>query len=395
MFKKTQNNFKEKALTGGAAVAEAMRQVNPEVMCAYPITPQTPIIETFAQIKADGLVDTELVLPESEHSALSIVVGASAAGTRAMTATASQGLALMAEILWAASGLRLPIVMAVAGRALSAPINVHGDHSDSIGLREAGWVQLYSETAQEAYENMLLAVRLAEASEVRLPVMVMLDGFFTSHNVENVKIFNDKIIKKFLGQYKAEFSLFNTQDPVSYGPLALPNYYFEIKYQQQQAMKKVVSNFKKIAGELKKITQTNYKIFEEYKVKDADYVMIVMGSTAGTAKEVVDDLRKQGHKVGILKPVLYRPFPYQAMAQVLKNKKAVAVLDRAMSFGAQASLYTDIKSSLYHEKKRPLLQSYVYGLGGRDIYDKDINQVFKDLMSGKINQQEKYINLRK
>ncbi|MFA7662756.1 MAG: pyruvate ferredoxin oxidoreductase [Patescibacteria group bacterium] len=395
MFNQESKKYKLKALMGGAAVAEAMRQINPEVFCAYPITPQTPIIETFTKLKADGEVDSEVVLVESEHSALSAVFGASAAGVRAMTATASQGLALMAEILWAVSGTRLPVVMAVAGRALSSPINVHGDHSDSIGFRDAGWIQLYSETAQEAYENTLLAIRLAEDEKVRTPAMVMLDGFFTSHNVEDVKIWQDDLVKKFLGQCKTNFPLFDTQNPTSYGPLALPNYYFEFKAQQQEAMKNVVPVFKKIGAEFKKITGKNYDLFEEYKTKDADYVIIAMGSSCGTIKNVVDDLRKEGKKVGLLKIILYRPFPYQQIAKILTGKKGVAVLDRAFSFGAEGALYTDVKSALYDLVKRPALQSYVYGLGGRDFYDTDAKAIFKDLIAGKTNTQEKYIGLRK
>ena len=395
MLNKKTKNYTTKALMGGSAVAEAMRQINPEVFCAYPITPQTPIIETFAKIKADGRVDSDVVLVESEHSAMSTVFGASAAGARAMTATASQGLALMSEILWSASGSRLPIVMAVAGRALAAPINVHGDHSDSIGLRDTGWIQLYSETAQEAYENTLFAVRLAEDENVRTPAMVMLDGFFTSHNVEDVKVWKDAQIKKFLGQHKTGYPLFDLDNPVSYGPLALPNYYFELKQQQQQAMQNVIPAFKSIGKELKKITGSTYKFFEEYRTKDADHVIVAMGSACGTIKDTVDDLRKKGKKVGLLKIIMYRPFPYKYITKILKGKKSVAVLDRSFSIGAQAALYGDIKSALYDLKKRPKLQSCVYGLGGRDFYNTDAEKIYKDLIASRIDNKEKYIGLRK
>lgn len=395
MAKKKNTNYKIKALMGGAAVAEAMRQINPEVFCAYPITPQTPIIESFAKIKADGEVESEVVLVESEHSAMSAVFGASAAGSRAMTATASQGLALMSEILWAVSGSRLPVVMAVAGRALSAPINVHGDHSDSIGLRDTGWIQLYSETAQEAYENTLFAIRLAEDEKVRTPVMVMLDGFFTSHNVEDVRVYKDSLVKNFLGEHKAGFPLFDLKNPVSYGPLALPNYYFEVKYQQQKDMGNVVPVFKKIAKEFKQITKKTNKIFEEYKTKDADHVIVAMGSTCGTIKNVVDKLRAKGQKVGLLKVVLYRPFPYKQIVKALEGKKGVAILDKAFSFGAQGALASDIKSALYDAGKKVKLQNYIYGLGGRDFYDTDAEKVFNDLKNNKFSNQEKYIGLRK
>jgi pyruvate ferredoxin oxidoreductase alpha subunit len=301
----------------------------------------------------------------------------------------------MAEILWAVSGSRLPVVMAVAGRALSSPINVHGDHSDSIGLRETGWIQLYSETAQEAYENTLLAIRLAEDERVRMPVMVMLDGFFTSHNVEDVRVYNDSVVRKFLGKYKPGFPLFDLKNPVSYGPLALPNYYFEFKYQQQAAMQNVVSVFKKIANEFKSITTQAHKIFEEYKTNDAEYIIVAMGSSCGTIKNVVDKLRKDGQKVGLLKVILYRPFPYNEIAKILAGKKGIAILDRAMSFGAQGALSLDIKTALYDAGKNPKIQNYIYGLGGRDFYDTDAIQIFKDLQTNKFSCQEKYIGLRK
>jgi len=396
----TENKNNLRALTGGAAVAEAWRQIDPEVVCAYPITPQTPIIETFAQLVAAGRVSSEVILAESEHSALSAIVGASAAGVRALTATSSQGLAYMAEILWVAAGLRLPIVMAVAARALSAPINIHGDHSDVMGFRDAGWIQLFCETAQEAYDLSLLAVRLAEDKKVLLPTMVIQDGFFTSHNVEPVKIYDDAAVRQILGERQAEYGLLNFEKPVSYGPLALPNYFFEIKYQQQQAMAQVPAALETVAGEFKNLLGQKYAWCEEYQMEDAEYALVVMGSAAGTAKDAVDELRAQGQPVGMVKIRLYRPFQYLALAQILQNCAGVAVLDRAMAPGAQAPLVSDVRLALSSLKSAPLVSSYIYGLGGRDLYPEEIKNVFADLkhtprgQAREQNQTEKYLGLR-
>ena len=395
MMAENKNNFQAfQALTGGAAVAEAWRQINPEVACAYPITPQTPIIEGFAKIKAAGKVDSELVLAESEHSALSVVVGASAAGVRALTATSSQGLAYMAEILWIASGLRLPIVMAVANRALAAPINIHGDHSDMMGLREAGWIQIFCETAREAYELNLLAVRLAENKKVLLPVMVGMDGFFTSHNVEPVEIYDDAAVRSVLGEREAEFGLLNTEKPVSYGPLALPNYFFEIKYQQQKAMAQVPMVFKEAAGNFKNVFGQNYEWCEKYRMDGAKYIIVVMGSAAGTIKETIDKLRERDWPVGLLKIRLYRPFQYQEVAKILAGVESVAVLDRSMSLGARAPLAGDVQTALSELSEPPRQLNYIYGIGGRDLYPADVEEVFTNARRGKNDSSERYLGLR-
>ena len=398
MIKKIMAKLKGKkyeALTGGAAVAEAMRQIDPDVVAAYPITPQTPIIETFAQFVADGKVGTELIDVESEHSALSAVVGASAAGGRAMTATSSQGLALMAEIVYVASGSRLPIVMAISNRALSAPINIHCDHNDSMFLRDASWMQFYSENAQEAYDNTLIALKVAENKKVQLPVMVMQDGFITSHNVENVLIINDKKVKSFIGKYEPEYPLLNFKKPVTVGPLDLFDYFFEHKYQQIEAMEESRKIIKEVDKEFYKLTGRKYDFIEEYRTRDAEYVVVALSSTCGTAKMVVDDLRKQGKKVGLLKIRLMRPFPEKEIARALEGKKAVAVLDRSNSYGSTSPVFTEVRSALYDLKKRPKLQNYVYGLGGRNIGLKDIEKVFVELMKGKTSDSIKYIGLRK
>ncbi|MBI4653254.1 pyruvate ferredoxin oxidoreductase [Candidatus Kuenenbacteria bacterium] len=378
--------MKIKALTGAQAVAEAMRQINPGVVSIYPITPQTPIIENFSQFAVNGQVDSEIVRVESEHSALSLAIGAQASGVRAMTASSSQGLALMWEILSVASGLRLPIIMPVVNRALSAPINIHCDHSDSMGCRDLGWIQIYSENNQEVYENILLAIKVAE--QVKLPAMIMQDGFITSHCLEAVKIFSDKIVQKFLGEYKSEYSLLDTKNPISFGPTVSQPNYFIAKCQQIQAMEQAKKVYLKIGKEFSKITKRKYEYFEKYKLDDAEVGIVVMSSTAGTVKAVVNQIRKKGFKVGLLKPILFRPFPYQEIAQALSHLKVVAVLDRSASFGASPPLYTEIVNSFSVKSYQLKAISYIFGLGGQDIFEKDIEKVFKDLLAGKIDEKK-------
>lgn len=386
---------KWKSITGAQAVAEAMRQINPDVVAAYPITPQTPIVEQFASFVANGIVDTEMIPVESEHSAMSCTVGASAAGARAMCATASQGLALMWEVVAAVPGLRLPIVMPIVNRALSAPINIHCDHSDSMGATTIGWIQIYSENAQEAYENTLLAIRLAEHKDVLLPVMVMQDGFIISHGVENVEIFDDDVVRKFVGERNPDRYLLDVDHPYTIGPLVLPDYYFEIKRQQEEAMQNALKVYLEVGDELSKISGHKYPYFEEYKTEDAESVIVVLSSTAGTAKDAVDELREEGKKVGLIKPILFRPFPYKEMRKALEKFKVIGVLDRSIAFGAYAPLYTEVRNALFESENRPKLQSYVYGLGGKDIFKSDIKKVFEELLSGNVNPEEqRYIGLR-
>ncbi len=386
---------KWKSLTGAQAVAEAMRQINPDVVAAYPITPQTPIVEQFASFVANGIVDTEMIPVESEHSAMSCTVGASAAGARAMCATASQGLALMWEVVAAVPGLRLPIVMPIVNRALSAPINIHCDHSDSMGATTIGWIQIYSENAQEAYENTLLAIRLAEHKDVLLPVMVMQDGFIISHGVENVEVFDDDKVKEFVGERHPDRYLLDVDHPYTIGPLALPDYYFEIKRQQEEAMENALKVYLEVGDELSKISGHKYPYFEEYKTEDAEAVIIVLSSTAGTAKDAVDEMRAKGKKVGLIKPILFRPFPYKEMRKALEKFKVIGVLDRSIAFGAYAPLYSEIRNTLFESLQKPKLQSYVYGLGGKDIFKSDIEKVFEELLSGNVNPEEqRYIRLR-
>ncbi|MCD6102896.1 MAG: pyruvate ferredoxin oxidoreductase [Thermotogaceae bacterium] len=383
------------AITGAQAVAHAMRQIEPDVVAAYPITPQTPIVEYFAKFVADGVVRTEMIPVESEHSAMSAVVGATAAGARAMTATSANGLALMHEIVYIAASTRLPVVMPVVNRALSGPINIHCDHSDTMAERDSGWIQFYVEDAQEAYDLTILSVRLAEHEHVRLPVMVNQDGFIISHGVEPVSLLPDDVVKKFVGELKPIYPLLDTEHPVTYGPLDLYDYYFEHKRQQIEAMKNVKKVFPEIAQEFFKISGRKYSFVEPYKLDDAEHVMVALGSTNGTVKYTVDKMREKGRKVGLLKIWMFRPFPKDEIQRYLTGRKSVIVLDRSASFGAEAPLYEAVKSSLYESASRPLLSSFVYGLGGRDITTENIEEAFEKSISGElVTDHEYYLGLR-
>lgn len=367
-------------LTGNETAGLAMKQIEPDVVCAFPITPQTELMHKFADYVNDGAVKTELVLVESEHSAMSGVVGAAAAGVRTMTATSSQGLALMWEILYIAAGMRFPIVMPMVNRALSAPINIHCDHSDSMGCRDTGWIQLYCENCQEIYDTMIQAIRIAEDKQVLLPVMVCFDGFIISHTTERLEILTDEEVKKFIGKYVSKYSLFNFDKPVTFGPLDLPDYYYEVKRQEAEAMDQAPQVILEVAKEYAKLTGRSYGFFEEYKLADAELAIVVMNSAAGTTKVVIDDLRQKGQKVGLLKLRSFRPFPAKELAAALKNVKAVAVMDRAISFGAHGGpLFNEVRSALYANDKKPVVASFIYGLGGRDVGLSTIEETYKIL----------------
>jgi pyruvate ferredoxin oxidoreductase alpha subunit len=367
-------------LTGDQAIAYAMKQIEPDVVAAYPITPQTEIVMYFSNYVANGQVSTETIPVESEHSAMSACVGAQAAGARTMTATSANGLALMWEVVYIAASLRLPMVMPVVNRALSGPINIHCDHSDTMGARDSGWIQIYCENGQEAYENTILAVRIAEHKDILLPVMVCQDGFITSHAVEGVALFDDKKVKDFVGEYNPAHPLLDVEKPVTYGPLDLQDYYFEHKRQESEAMKLVLKTMPELFREFEKIFGTRYDFIDTYKLEDADMAVVALSSTAGTTRMVVDELRKDGVKAGLLRPRVFRPFPKEKIIQALKNVKAVAILDRAESFSAEGGpLYTEIKAALYDSGIKPLVTNYIYGLGGRDIFPEDIRKVFTDL----------------
>jgi pyruvate ferredoxin oxidoreductase alpha subunit len=368
------------AKTGNEAMAEAMRQINPDVVAAYPITPATEIAMIFAQFVADGLVDTEFVAVESEHSAMSATVGAAASGVRAMTATSSQGLALMYEILPIASGLRLPIVMPEVNRALSAPINIHCDHSDTMAARDFGWIHIFSENAQEAYDNTLQAIKIAEDIRVRLPAMVTTDGFIISHCMEKIEMLDDEQAKAYIGDFKAEYSVLDIKDPITVGALDLQDYYFEHKYAVAEAMRAVNDVILEVGKDFGKKFGRQYGLFEAYRLDDADIAIVALGSTAGTAKAVVDDLREKNIKAGLLKLRVFRPFPHVEIASTLSKLKTVAVMDRSDSFSsAGGPLFTEIRSALFDIAVKPKLINYIYGLGGRDISKEEISGIYDEL----------------
>ena len=387
-------------LSGNEAAAIAMKQINPDVVAAFPITPSTEIPQYFSTFVSNGEVDTEFVAVESEHSAMSACIGAEAAGARAMTATSANGLSLMWEMLYIASGSRLPIVMSLVNRAVSAPLNIHNDHSDAMGVRDAGWIMLFSENNQEAYDNLLMAHRIAEHKDVMLPLMVCQDGFITSHSIENIELLEDEKVKEFVGRYKPEHYLLNKNEPIAIGPMDLQAYLFEHKYNQAEAMRNSKRVILEVASEFEKITGRKYGFFEEYKLEDAEIAIVCMNSTAGTAKFVVDSLRSKGIKAGLLKVRVFRPFPAKEIAKALSHLKAVAVLDKSDSTnGAGGALFTDITSGMYLNNNTVPIVNYIYGIGGRDVTAKDIESVYTDLQeianTNKIENPYRYLGLRK
>ncbi len=373
-------NKKLIALEGNAAVALAMKQINPDVIAAYPITPQTEIVMYFSQYVADGVVDTEYVTVESEHSAMSACIGASASGARVMTATSSQGLALMWEMMYIASAARTPIVMPIVNRALSGPINIHGDHSDAMGARDSGWIMLFSENVQEAYDNTIQAIRIAEDPRVRLPVAVNLDGFITSHAVEVLETLPDEEVKAFVRESKPwGRTLLDVDNPITMGPVALTDSYMEFKRNQREVIDNVMPVILEIGEEFNKLTGRKYSIYEEYKLEDADVAIAVMNSTAGTTRVVVDELRNKGIKAGLLKLRVFRPFPYKELVEALSHLKAVAVLDKADSMGSLGGpLFGELRSAFYEAKNKPLMLNYIFGLGGRDVTPDLIHKAYKE-----------------
>lgn len=381
------------AVNGDTAVAYAWKQVNPDVVAAYPITPQTIIVEAFSEYVANGEVDTEFVCSESEHSAMSLCIGASAAGARCATATASAGLALMWETLYIASSMRLPIVMAVANRALSAPINIHCDHGDSMGARDSGWVQLYGENVQEAYDQSVLAFRIGEHPDVKLPVMTGLDGFILTHAIENLEALPDEAVRDFVGDYEPKHGLLDIEKPMTYGPLDLQDWYFEHKYQQVEAMGNVPKVAEKVFDDYERESGREYNIIEPYMIDDADYVVMAIGSTAGTLQAAVDELREEGMKAGCIKLRMFRPFPEDLIAEALAGKKAVAVMDRAISFGAAGPIFPEVRSALMERDDAPKTVNYIYGLGGRDVPPSDIKSIFRQLSAGE-SDRVNYLGVR-
>ncbi len=386
------------ALTGNETGALAFKHINPDVVACYPITPQTELMHDVAKYVHDGEMDTELVTVESEHSAMSACVGAAAGGARTMTATCGQGLALMWEIVYIASSYRLPIVMAIVNRALSAPINIHYDHSDSMGARDSGWIQLFCEDSQEIYDNLVMGVRIGEHPDVLLPVMVCFDGFIISHTMQVLEVLDREQVGKFIGEFSPAYSLLNTKQPITIGGLDLPPFYFEHKRQQVEAMKNALPVIEQVSGEYAGLTDRKYSYFESHRLNDAEIVLVVMGSAAGTAKVAVDEAREKGIKAGLLKLRVFRPFPVREIAAALEKAKLVCVFDRAISFGHRGPVVTEIKAVGYDmELEMPIVEA-IYGLGGRDITVEDftghIDKLAELVKTGEIDHEPAYIGLR-
>ena len=390
---------KRERLSGNEAVAIALRQINPDVFPAFPITPSTEIPQYFATYVANGEVETEFIPVESEHSSMSATIGASAAGARALTATSSCGLAYMWEELYIAAANRLPLALALVNRALSGPININCDHSDSMGARDAGWIQIYAENNQEAYDNMVQAYRISEHKDVRLPIMICQDGFITSHAVENIELLNDADVKNFVGEYEPENYLLNAKQPMAVGPYAISDYYMEARRAQAEAMKNSVQVVKEVAKEFAAISGRAYGLFEEYCMEDAERAVVIIGSAAGTTKDAVDALRAKGEKVGLIKIRLYRPFPAEELAEALQGVKAVAVMDRAEGFCNHGGpLGADVMSALFRAKSDALAVNYIYGLGGRDVRVEDMEGIYEDLSKviadGDAGETYRYLGVR-
>ncbi|MEW6007866.1 MAG: pyruvate ferredoxin oxidoreductase [bacterium] len=385
------------AKTGNEAMAEAMRQINPDVVAAYPITPATEIVMIFAGFVADGLVETEYIPVESEHSAMSACIGASAGGARVITSTSSQGLALMWEMLYIASGLRLPIIMAEVNRALSVPINIHCDHSDTMGARDSGWIQIYSENAQEAYDYLIQAVKIAE--KARLPIMVTTDGFIISHGMEVLETLSDEEVKGFIGEYKPEYSLLDTKKPITIGAIDFTDYYFEHKRQTIEAMNKAKDVIRDVEKEFSEKFGREYSPVSSYRLDDSEIAVVAIGSTCGTIKYVVDELREKGIKAGLLKVSQFRPFPDSLIKEALSGTKVIAVMDRTTGLNASfAPLCLEVRSSLYSLLNPPISVNYIYGLGGRDTTLDEIRKVFDNLSiilkEKKIENPIRYLGVR-
>ena len=385
---------KRKVMTSGnLAFTEAMRQINPDVVAAYPITPSTEIPMKFADFVANGQVDTEYVAVESEHSAISASLGASVSGARVMTASSANGVALMHEIFPIAASYRAPIVFGLVNRSAGAPLNIHCDHSDSMPERDSGWIQIYCEDAQEVYESAILAVRLAEDHRVALPIFVCQDGFITSHCYEPVEFLDDDTVKKFVGERDPLFPLLDTDNPVAYGSFTMSEHSFEMKRNQLDGMNNVFSVYEELAAELEKETGRNYPPLDAYRAEDADYLIVIMSSATGIVRDVVDELREKGVKAGLLRVRFFRPFPAYALRGAARGKKGIAVLDRSISYGGTAALAAEVKSALYDLKERVPIQEYIFGLGGRDLYDKDVHEVFNRMASGDYRTGARFIGL--
>lgn len=379
-------------LEGSQAVAEVVKLCRPGVISAYPITPQTHIVEELAAIIADGRLKAEFVNVESEHSAASVVLGAVAAGVRSFTATSSQGLLLMSEVVFNIAGMRLPVVMTCANRSVSAPLNIWNDHQDAVTVRDSGWIQLHAENIQEAIDLHIQAYRIGEGPKIMLPVMVNMDGFILTHGMEAVDMPSQELVDSFLPAYKPLFKL-DVDNPLTLGPLVDPDYYLEARFAMQETHKDVLKLLPLIKQDFQKtFNRPSGGLLEGYRIEDAEKVIVAMGSICGTIKDVVDSMRAKGKKVGLLKIVAYRPFPAEAIYQALKGVAKVAVLEKAISIGSYSPLLADIRSAFSGKKKSPVISGFVIGLGGRDITIDSIKEVFKNLTAKTVSEQ--FIDLK-
>ncbi len=367
-------------MSGNEAVSHAIRQISPDVMPAFPITPSTEIPQYISTMIANGEIDTEFIPVESEHSAMSAAIGAGAAGARVFTATSSAGLALMWEVVYVAASSRLPLVMAVVNRGLTGPLNINAEHSDSMGARDSGWIQIYAENNQEAYDNMLQAYRIAEHAEVHLPVMICQDGFITSHAVENISLLEDEPVKKFVGEYEPEHFLLNEKEPMAVGPYAVSNYCMEAKKAQAEAMIRAKKVILDVAREFEELSGRTYGFYEAYRMEDAEYAVVAIGSVCGTTKDAVDRLREAGVKAGLVKVRVFRPFPGEELAEALRGCKAVAIMDRCESYSGEGGpLGAELTAAMYRAKLAAETVNIVYGLSGRDVRVEDMERVYDDL----------------
>lgn len=390
---------KKVQMSGNEAVTNALRQINPDVFPMFPITPSTEIPQYFANYVSNGLVDTEFITVESEHSSMSAAIGASAAGARALTATSSAGLAFMWEVLGVAASHRVPVVLAAVCRALTGPLNINCDHSDTMGARDSGWIQLYAETNQEAYDNMVMAYRIAEHKDVMLPIMICQDGFITSHAVMNMELLDDDVVKNFVGEYEPEDYLLNPNETYAVGPYAITDYYMESRKAQAHAMENAKQVIKDIAEEFEKISGRKYGLIEEYRMEDAEYAVVIIGSAAGTTKEAIDHMRENGEKVGLIKVRSFRPFPGEEIAASLKKCKAVAIMDRSESFSTNGGpLGAETMQAMYTARCTALTIDIMYGIGGRDVTVDDMINVYdtlKDIaVTGETGDVYRYMGLR-
>ena len=386
-------------MSGNEAVAHAIKQVEPDVMPAFPITPSTELPQFVSNFIANGEIDTEFIPVESEHSSMSAAIGASAAGARALTATSSCGLALVWEVLYVAASNRLPLCMAVVNRALSGPLNINSEHSDSMGARDSGWIQIYAENNQEAYDNFIQAYRISEHKDVMLPIMICQDGFITSHAVENITLMETEDVKKFVGTYEPEHFLLNPEEPMAVGPYAVSNYCMEAKRAQAQAMMNAKQVILDVADEFRGLTGRGFGLFEEYYLDDAEYAIVAIGSACGTIKDAVDKMRSEGKKVGLLKVRVFRPFPGKEMAEALKDCKVVGIFDRCESYSANGGpLGAELMAAMYRNKNQAETVNYIYGLSGRDLTVEQVEETFDELMQtaeeGTAGNAYRYIGLR-